>query len=286
VGSGDGVSFSTLLRAVYASVPLWPVLTWSHVPSDELLVTGPAGAASYYAVTQDTWTSAGSALGDPRAAATVPAQSVAYVLGTDGRIARTLSSGRDPATLLPAKKTIMAGNSVVLRSTVDIAAPGTLVVEQRLPGGVWRGERSFAWSSSDWERPLELTFGPVLTTDYRLIFTYQEDGRVVLPSSRVTVRPKLTPDKLRIVVRRGDVYRFKGSVYPRLAGERVRLYTDRGGTWRVVKIGGVVKLRDGIRWKSRLFGTPVRETYHLRAKIAATTRHGASQSPVVTVVVR
>ena len=67
----------------------------------------------------------------------------------------------------------------------------------------------------------------------------------------------------------------------------MRLYTDRGGKWHEIRIGGVVKLRDGTRWTSRLFGTPKRETYHLRARDRlATVRHGSSWSPIVTVVVR
>jgi hypothetical protein len=47
-----------------------------------------------------------------------------------------------------------------------------------------------------------------------------------------------------------------------------------------------VKLRRGTRWVSRLFGTPARETYHLRAYMAATARHASASSVTVTVIVR
>jgi len=285
-GSDDGVGFSTLLSASYASAALWPSLAWSYVPQDELLIAGPGGDASFYSVTTPTLIPGADALGDPRAVTTTPAQSVAYVLGTDGRIARTLSSGRTPATLTPVAKTITAGQRVALRSTVSIAAPGELVVQRRVGGGVWRTLRSLAWTASDWQRPLDLGVSPVLSSEYRLRFTSEGVGPVVSPTRRVIVGPRLKPDKTRIVVSRGQAYRFTGTVYPTLRGESVRLYTDRAGKWHQIDMGGVVKLREGRRWTSRLFGTPARETYHLRARIGATARHGASWSPIVTVVVR
>ena len=286
VGNADGAAFSSLLSAPYASAPPWPELTWSHVPVDELLVAGPAGATSFYDVVSQTWREVAAPLGDPRGVATTPGQSVAYVLGTDGRVARTFSSARVPATLSPSAATITAGSRIALGSTVSIAAPGEIVVERRVAGGTWRSVRRVAWTSSDWRRLLDLGFSPVLTTKYRLRFTYGGTGPLVSPTRTVTVRPKLTPDKLRIAVSRGAAYRFKGKVFPTLRGEKVRLYTDRGGKWHQIPIGGVVKLRDGTRWTSRLFGTPKRETYHLRARIDSTTRHGSSWSPIVTVVVR
>jgi photosystem II stability/assembly factor-like uncharacterized protein len=287
VGNADGAGFSALLSAPYASAPPWPELTWGHVPADELLVAGPAGAASFYNVVSNTWRESVVSLGDPRTVATTPGQSVAYVLGADGRVARTFSSARAPATLSPAAATITAGGGVTLGSLVSIAAPGEIVVERRVADSTtWRSVRRVAWTSSDWRRLLDLGFSPVFTSDYRLRFSYGGTGPIVSPTRRVTVRPKLTPDKLRIAVSRRAAYRFKGKVFPTLRGEKVRLYTDRGGKWHQIQIGGVVKLRDGTRWTSRLFGTPKRETYHLRARIESTKRHGSSWSAIVTVVVR
>ena len=285
-GSDDGVGFSPLLSVVYAGAAPWPSLAWSHVPQDELLIAGPAGDASFYAVTSPTVIPGADALGDPRAVTTTPAQSVAYVLGTDGRISRTVSSGRAPATLTSAASTITAGRQVALSSTVRIAAPGELVVERRVVGGVWRRAQRVVWATSDWQRVLDLGFSPIFSTEYRLRFVYDGFGPIVSPTRQVIVRPRLKPDVSRIVVSRGQTYRFRGAVYPTLLDERVRLYTDRGGKWHQISLGGVVKLRDGTRWASRLFGTPKRETYHLRARVDATVRHGASWSLAVTVVVR
>jgi hypothetical protein len=257
------------------------------VPGDELLVAGPAGFASFYDVLAKTWRQGVTLLEQPLAVATTPGQSVAYVLGTDGRVARTLSSGFGAATLLPGSKTTTAGQKVTFASTVNVAAPGEIVIERRLGGStVWRSVRRLTWLATDWQRAFESSFTPTLTTEYRLRFLYGGAGPLVSPTAKVTVGPKLTPDKLRIVVRRGQAYRFKGSVFPTLRGEKVRLFTDRGGKWHQIDVGGVVKLRDGKRWVSRLFGTPVRETYRLKARILATTKHGASWSPVVTVVVK
>jgi hypothetical protein len=102
----------------------------------------------------------------------------------------------------------------------------------------------------------------------------------------VVVRPRLVPDRLSYTVRRGTVYRFRGTVIPDLAGETVQLWTDRGGSWRLIDEGREVKLNAESRWVSRRFGTPVRETYRLRARVPATSRHGAASSPVVTVTIR
>jgi hypothetical protein len=66
----------------------------------------------------------------------------------------------------------------------------------------------------------------------------------------------------------------------------VWLYTDRGGKWRLVSGQSSVKLRDGRTWTSRRFGTPKRETYHLRARVRSTEAHGAAWSRIVTVRIR
>ena len=43
---------------------------------------------------------------------------------------------------------------------------------------------------------------------------------------RITVRPRLTPATLRIDLRRGDVYRFRGAVTPALTGESAPVSKD------------------------------------------------------------
>lgn len=287
VGNATGdAQFSTLLSAIYASEPTWPELTWGSVPSDELLIAGPAGFASFYDVAALEWHAGTTALRHPRAVAATAGQSVAYVLGSDGRVARTLSSARPGATLTPPATTMTAGQTVTFSSTVSIAAPGELVVERRVGEAKWRSVRRAPWTAGGWEGLFASSFAPVFTSEYRLRFLYGGAGPLVSPTAKVIVRPKLKPDALRIVVTRGRTYRFKGSVYPALRNEKVRLYTDRGGKWRRFDLGGVVSLRNGTRWASRPLGTPKRETYHLKARVFATSKHGAAWSPVVTVVVK
>jgi hypothetical protein len=102
----------------------------------------------------------------------------------------------------------------------------------------------------------------------------------------VEVRPRLTPARLHYTLAKGTVYRFGGRVTPVLSGERVQLYTDRGGSWRPVAGNATVPVGAGGSWTSRRLGTPLAETYHLRAHVPRTSRHGEAWSPVVTVVVR
>ena len=54
-------------------------------------------------------------------------QSVGYVLGADGRLARTLSAGREPATATLGKSRITVGGTTRLTATVSIGAPGTVL---------------------------------------------------------------------------------------------------------------------------------------------------------------
>jgi hypothetical protein len=103
---------------------------------------------------------------------------------------------------------------------------------------------------------------------------------------QVTAVPRLTPARKRYDLRVGGVFRFSGSVSPQLKGERVELLTDRGGGWRPVSLQPSVALRDGRTWQSRQFGTPIAETYHLRAHLARTARHAEAWSAIVTVSIR
>lgn len=286
LGSDDGVELSPLFDPSAATQPPWSAASFGGVPAAEILLAGAPGVAAYYALGTSAWNTGSSGLTDARAAAEPGGQSVAYVLGGDSRVTRTLSAGRSPSTITPSATSVKAGQTVTLAATARIAAPGRLVLEHRAVGGVWKAADSTDWTSADWGRQAQLRYKPTLNNDFRLRFVYGTGGSVVSTTRRVSVSPRLTPDKLRITVSRGKVYRFKGTVYPALRGEKVELFTDRGGKWRRVSLGGVVKLLDGTRWVSRQFGTPVRETYHLRATIQATSRHEAARSATVTVVVR
>ncbi len=102
----------------------------------------------------------------------------------------------------------------------------------------------------------------------------------------MTVVPAITTAKASYAVRRGGVFRFSGTVSPRLRGERVELFTDRGGSWRPVSLQPTVALVDGRSWQSRRFGTPVAETYRLRAHLKRTNTHAEAWSRIVTVTIR
>ena len=98
--------------------------------------------------------------------------------------------------------------------------------------------------------------------------------------------PKVLTAKARYDLRRGAVFRFSGTVSPRLRGESVELLTDRGGRWRPISLQTAVKLTDGRTWTSRRFGTPTAETYRLRAHLKATKTHAEAWSRIVTVSIR
>ena len=99
---------------------------------------------------------------------------------------------------------------------------------------------------------------------------------------QVVAVPRINTARSRYDLRTGAVFRFSGSVAPQLSGERVELFTDRGGSWRPVSLQHSVALQNGHSWTSRPFGTPKAETYHLRAHLprtASTPRPGAGSSP-------
>ena len=51
-------------------------------------------------------------------------------------------------------------------------------------------------------------------------------------------------------------------------------------------MGGYVNLASGTTFTTRRFGTPVRETYHLKILMRADSRHVSGWSPRITVTVR
>ena len=132
--------------------------------------------------------------------------------------------------------------------------------------------------------PFDLS--PSLTHDYQLAFLYGGTTVRLAADAQVVAVPKVTTARSRYDLRRGAVFRFSGSVSPQLAGERVELFTDRGGSWRPVSLQRSVALRSGHSWTSRPFGTPKAETYHLRAHLRSTRTHAEAWSRIVTVAIR
>ena len=146
--------------------------------------------------------------------------------------------------------------------------------------------RTVAWSAAEWNKKLSFKLSPNLNQEYTLSFNYGGIVVPLMPLAKVTVVPKVLTERSQYKLRVGDVFRFSGSVSPQLSGERVELYTDRGGKWRPVAGQRSVGLQKGRTWSSRWFGATRRETYHLRAHLPSTRRHAEVWSRIVTVSIR
>ena len=285
VASDDGLTFATLPGLPTVGAPSsWSVVAWSSVPARSLLMAG-GQTAGYFDMVSGAWVSGSTGLTAARAVA--PAgQSVGYVLGVDGRLARTLSAGRVPATAKLGKSRITLGETTRLTATVSIGAPGSVLLRTRVPGRAWETLQTLPWTAADWGRQLSVSLSPTLTHEYGLWFRYGATETQLAPLAKLTVIPRVFTARARYDLRRGAVFRFSGSVSPRLRGESVELLTDRGGRWRPISLQTAVKLTDGRTWTSRPFGTPKAETYHLRAHLKATKAHAEAWSRIVTVSIR
>ncbi len=285
LGSDDALTFATLPGLPDPSSQPWSTVAWSGVPGRSLLIAG-AQRAGYFEMLTHDWVSGTSGLGAARRAVAPAGQSVAYLLGTDGSLARTLSAGREPVTATLGRSRIVVGQTTRLTATVRVGAPGKVLLRGRTRGRGWITQRTIAWTAADWNRRLLLNLDPRLTREYNLTFQYGGSTMQLTPPVRLVVAPKVKTARSRYTLRVGSVFRFSGTVTPRLNGERVYLYTDRGGKWRPISLQRSVKLQKGRAWKSRLFGTPRAETYHLRARIKSTSKHGGAWSRTVTVSIR
>lgn len=285
VGSDNALAFASLPGLPNLGSQAWPFLAWAGLPDRSLLIAG-ANQAGFFSSPSQVWVSGSSGASSTAGAAAPAGQSVAYLLAADGRLLRTLSAGRTPADIKLSSTRILVGASVRVTAAGRVAAPGTLLVRERVPGRSWGTARTFSWVSGDWNRSLSFLLAPTLTREYRLDFKYGSTVTVLTPVVKVVVTPKITTARSSFSLRRGDVFRFSGTVTPTLSGESVGLYTDRGGSWRPITVQPSVKLVNGRTWTSRQFGTPKAETYHLRAHLAATSKHGSAWSRVVTVTIR
>ncbi len=285
LGSDDALTFATLPGLPAPTTQPWSTVAWSGVPDGSLLIAG-AQRAGYFEMLTHDWVSGTSGLGAARRAVAPAGQSVAYLLGADGSLARTLSAGREPAAATLGRSRIVVGQTTRLTATVRVGAPGKVLLRGRNPGRGWITQRTIAWTPADWSRRLLLDLDPRLTREYDLTFQYSGTSAQLTTPLRLVVAPKVKTTRSRYDLRVGSVYRFSGSVTPRLNGERVELYTDRGGSWRPISRQRSVKLLKGRTWKSRLFGTPKAETYRLRARIRSTSKHGGAWSRTVTVSIR
>ena len=286
LGSDDALTFASLPSLPDPSTQPWSALALVGVPWQRSLLIAGAGQAGFLGLLGQGWMSGPSGLGDVATAAAPAGQSVAYLLGSDGHLVRTLSAGRDPASAALSRGRITVGQGTRWTATVRVAAPGRVVLRSRVPGRSWATLRTFSWDAGDVGASLSLVLRPSLTHEYALDFRYGGTTVPLAPLAKVVVVPRIASSRSRYDLRVGDVYRFSGTVAPRLPGERVQLFTDRGGSWRPVSAQSSVMLADGRTWTSRRFGTPVAETYRLRAHLAATNAHAEVWSRAVTVVVR
>lgn len=285
LGSDDGVLFTPLAGVPDLGSLGAPLLAWVGEPSPHLLVA-VGGQAGFSLPATGDWRSAESGAGEASHATASGGQSVAYVLGGDGRLVRTFSAGLEPATLVPGRSRLTAGQSTKLRATVFVGARGTVRLRSRPPGGAWQTVRAVTWRVADWGKALSFDASPSLTREYRLEFVYAGAATQLSPVATITVAPRIKTARSGYTLRVGAVFRFSGTVAPSLRGERVQLLTDRGGGWRPVSGQSWVRLQNGRTWSSRAFGTPAAETYRLRAYLPATGKHAASYSRIVKVTIR
>ena len=284
LGSDDALTFASLPGLPDLSANSWGSVACAGRPGHSVLIAGAAGAGFF--APAGSWVSGVTGLDGIVGAAAPAGQSSGYLLGSDGRLVRTLSAGREPADAALTDGLITVGESSRLTATVRVAAPGKLTLRGRVPGRAWATLRAVPWSTADWDRAASFDLKPSLTHDYALEFIYGGTATRLTSVHQVVVAPKVLTARARYDLRRGSVFRFSGTVAPRLRGERVELYTDRGGNWRPVSLQRTVALADGHAWQSRQFGTPVAETYHLRAHLARTRTHAEAWSRIVTVTIR
>ena len=285
LASDDALSFASLPGLPSLASQPWPALAWIDVPQRSVLLAG-GGNVGVFEPLSRVWLPSLTGLAGTAGAFAPPGQSVAYLLGTDGSLVRTLSAGQEPATVQLTQTHILVGANTTVTATVRVGAPGVVLLRQRVPGHPWQTIRTTPWTSGDWNRSLSFAIKPSLTHDYSLLFTYGATNVELAPAVTLVVAPKITTTRARLSLRVGAVFQFSGSVAPALPGEKVRLFTDRGGSWRPISQQSSVSLRSGRAWRSRSFGTPKAETYHLRAYVPATSTHGEAWSRVVTVTVR
>ena len=219
LGSDDALAFASLPGLPDLSSEALPALAWADVPERSLLIAG-SGSAGFFETPSRLWQSASSGLTGTTRAVAPGGQSVGYLLGVDGRLVRTLSAGREPATVTLSRTQIDVGGSTGLTATVRVGAPGVLRVRSRIPGRAWVTTRIIAWTAGDWNRRLSFTLSPTLTNEYALTFNYAGVSDQISRPVRVSVKPRIGTARSRYDLRVGDVFRFSGSVTPKLSGER------------------------------------------------------------------
>lgn len=286
IASADGISFAPVTTSLplYSGVAGIRALATLGAPAPRLLVADEIGTLSTYRFDSGATASGRGPLKTVLAAAGSD-QSVGYVLSPTGGVERTLSAGLAPLLSSVNYAHIAYGRHFSLRGTVRVAAPGKLALQRSYFGTrTWTTLVTRTWTAAT-PAGAVFTVTPSVNAGYRLVFVYGGKSAAIGPVRTVTVRPLIAVKTLRLRVRLGATYKISGSVRPALRGRSVEVYTDRGGRWHRIAIGGFVKLRNGLTFTSRAFGTPKVETYHLRAYLRADRFHAASWSATMTVTV-
>jgi hypothetical protein len=297
--TATGVSGSANAGATFTALPTPPVppggaqvsAALFGVPQPQLLVGGLSGLLERYVPASSDWVTGawasdtGPLTGTIVSCATGPG-SVAYALSASGRVERTMSSGAAPFSLTASTARVTATGDVGLTAASSIRAPGKLVLEEQPAGGTWQTlVPSWPWSTSPMA-PGDVIDEPLSTTRYRLRFVFA--GRTAATSAAVTVgvRPEITVAHRSLTLRKGGVYRLAGQIFPAQRGRQVQIWTNRGGAWHRLTLGGTVSLVRGSTFATRRFGTPARETYELQVRMAASAAYLAGASALVKVTVR
>jgi len=254
-------------------------------PRPQLLVGGKAGLLERYSLTGGAWTTDKGTLTAAIVACAAGPGGVAYALSSDGHVERTLSYGAEPFDLSSSAAALTVGGSVRLTASSSVRAPGALVLQARPAGGAWSTVHTWSWSTSP-GTPAAVSERPTSTTQYRLGFVLGGHIDAVSGTVGVAVRSRIAVTRSAYNLHVGDVYRLTGHVYPAQPGRKVTIWTDRGGAWHQVAKGGVVALVHGSSFATRLFGTPVRQGYHLQVRIGANSAHLAAVSVRVRVTIR
>jgi photosystem II stability/assembly factor-like uncharacterized protein len=293
--TATGVSGSDDAGATFTALPAPPgsaqVSAALFGTPHELLVGGSSGLLERYVPSSSDWATGswasdtGPLTGQIVSCAAGPG-SIAYALSASGRVERTLSSGAAPFSLSASTTGVTATGDVGLTAASSIRAPGRLVLEEQPAGGTWQTlVPSWPWSTSP-AAPGDVIDEPLSTTQYRLRFVFA--GHTAATSAAVTVgvRPEITVAHRSMTLRKGSVYRLTGQVFPAQRGRKVQIWTNRGGAWHKLTLGGAVSLVQGSTFATRRFGTPARETYELQVRMAANAAYLAGTSALVKVTVK
>ncbi len=263
-----------------------------------LVVGGSGGWLAGFALGGSAWAKQTGGASSTVTSFAAAGDGICYATTADGRVQRTLSGGAPFTLRLKASPAVSSsdygaiitlGGSVVLSGSTSILAPGILAL-QALPSGetTWHTIAtggSGAVTMSDAESPQK-------TTSYRLRFIFANASAATGVKLSVGVRHRVSVTQMTYRLSVHDVFRVRGSVAPKAsAGRIVEVWTDRAGDhrlgpWHRISIGSAVPLTSESTFVTRAFGAPVRETYHLKIRMAKDGGHLAGWSPRITVIVR